>query len=317
MGQSQAKNVQVNMNDVYKLCAKISSDIYITDSSPDKFDYTIKDPSGKDTSVVYRVERHLYHEPIHAELCALYLCTSNANAFAIIGWKGTWSVPQSFLDIGCKFESLDVWRKQLKHISKGFMKKLSRYVTDQKIDCASYLWFITGHSLGGALASMTEDILLVHPEVLPQVTSMPRSLSIPWLHPTPNHPPVRTVTFASMKLPVPCLDNDNDANYDFSEKNNVIEFFNGSDNLPEWFCPSGSVHIGHPRIDIQPFVTIESGIAHSVSHFLEFVESHDIEIEPSKDDSSAAAVVNVKPHTVIPVHETEVDSHDVSGKPEK
>jgi hypothetical protein len=233
--------------DISKLCVNFCSNIYDIgiDKYPLPLTYDLLDKEGHTRR--YLLTRYKFWDFYKSELCCLYtaVCQNpekkekDIERFAFIVWKGTWSVGQALLDVRSPFVDQNDWRRQLTGICNAFFPKLKEFLklaeSLDEIIPSQYTWYITGHSLGGALSCMMGAMLEADPALLP----IPKISKI--------------ITFASMKLPVPVyLPTRQADDDDFAHKNNVIEYYSRYDRLPEIFNPGGSAdqHIGKIRIEI-------------------------------------------------------------------
>jgi hypothetical protein len=250
------------LNDLYRISFYAANDVYLTDPKGEEVFTTyveIDDHSEYkfgDGQRVYKITRYIYHPDERAEFSCIYTaeCEEAKTRFAFIAWKGTSSGPQAFVDFKCVFQSEDSWRTTLESITGWFLPKIPEYLGDKKISANDYEWYCTGHSLGGALAIMAADSIRMNPALL--LGSHLQNI----------------ITFASMKVPQVILPNDGQ----YAQTNRVIEFFNKEDRLPEEFCPSHSIHVGHPRIDIN--LCLPFHIPHQLDNFNEFFNYHYVKI---------------------------------------
>jgi hypothetical protein len=247
------------LNDLFKLTSYCSKDIYFR-LGDDTQHYKVLN-----TDRSYKIERHVYHPPQAKELSCLYTAEHGDQKYAFITWKGTMSLQQALVDLSAVFQTGKQWSLFLEQVVDDFLPNLTPYMAMKGLDAADYEWYTTGHSLGGALAATTAAKLRANPILL-------------------DHVPIQNViTFASMKLPHPICENDQ--NFALDKKNGVIEFWATGDRLPEVFAPKDSLHIGEHRYDIGWDRSGRRGvIPHDYRNFQKFFEQHNVtlpgEIEP-------------------------------------
>jgi hypothetical protein len=278
------------LGDVQKLCCFFSNDIYYIRKENEESDsdigetFTVTDKKTN-SQRTYSIRRFIYHPLKKSELCCLYTAHYtdgySTYKYAFLVWRGTYSWEQVNLDFHAATENQDLWREQLIDICHLFLTSkhlkgkhlLSNFLKHEGIEASEYDWYVTGHSLGGALATMTGDLLLLTPSLIN-------------LDDSSAHRIKKVITFASMKLPSPVHKNDND----YANKNNIIEFFSSWDELPEGFCPKDSIHLGKvedgTRINVgyfrwKNFFTLSLNnfplmipIPHSVENFLNYFEDN-------------------------------------------
>jgi hypothetical protein len=252
--------------DLQKLCCFFCEDVYEVRKEMEEADREIDEVrvitdrvTGEER--VYEIRRHIFHPIKKSELCCLYTATlkndgeeeenqltdsekkkaAKQKKYAFLVWRGTYSRKQVNLDFHAAIEDESRWRWQLIDIVKLFLNQhLQTYLVNEGISAEEYDWYVSGHSLGGALAGMTGDMILRRPELLN-------------LSPESYLSRIKKViTFASMKVPDPVMIEDRD----YIDHNNVIEFFSSWDSLPEEFAPKLSKHLGmvpDTRIDVGYF----------------------------------------------------------------
>jgi hypothetical protein len=272
--------------DLVKLCAFFCQNIYgvekIIDEDDDEMitEHTVTD-SHAGSQRTYSLKRYVFHATDHPELCCLYTAvyvnplTDYTEKYAFLVWKGTWSEPQAVADFQNRHlqqENHESYRKYLVSLCDNFLIKLKPFLDEMNINATEYKWYVTGHSLGGSLATMTNAYLKTHPKLLPGVEID------------------KVVTFGSMKLPIPLISNDGD----FAHKNhNVIEYYSSYDWIPNKFPLTASSedkslndHIGYERIDVGYFTNWKNlfsinvyqnvyfiPIPHSMTNFVHYVET--------------------------------------------
>jgi hypothetical protein len=230
------------LNDIYKLSSHFSYDVYLGEN----------DKSGqyviRGTSRTYSYQRFVYQKPIDGQMSCLYTATDGNAKYAFIAWKGTDSQEQLIADIKAIFQKNREWNHFLQSVVKAFIPKLPTYLEDKSLVASDYEWFVTGHSVGGALAAATGAQLRSDPSFL-------------------QHVPIQNViTFASLKLP-------NDGAFANDKNNGVIEFWAENDILPEDASPKYAAHIGQYRYDIGWKVG-RGNYPHAMENFRQFFEEH-------------------------------------------
>jgi hypothetical protein len=245
-------NLLTRRNDVFKLACSFCDDIYNFQKEL-PISFAVKDSLAPDRT--YSVKRFVYHNPEEKEISCLYTANLGTYNYAFIVWKGTNSIPQFEIDLGTPFENQQKWREQLVKVTSNFIPRIFPYMNKNNMLPSNYEWFVAGHSLGGALAAVTGDMLRLKPSLIA------------------NEPVQNVITFASMKLPDPVLENDRN----YADNNNVIEFYSAEDPLIEVFRPPNTKHIGHPRINVG-YSLKAAPYPHSILNFQHYLNQNTVKI---------------------------------------